>query len=287
MTVLSMFGLMADVVSSSKFYFDRNTRDVADGTSEHQWQCLAHLGAGLGVSPRIFHIQGLHDRAAHFIGLSGVRCAIGGRGLNMHPPARDPRESSSLERAACGPSWPPRVHVAATSSPLSEQRLDASEGVGATDAWRQICGPPRALRRRLRHFRWLEQVETEGGMFSARECAAPAKAWDRCGSFQRWSALRQCVCGTSADAAQRWECFEVDLAEFKRKALRELSGVLDFHIRGVDEPVLAGRVCSFWKQLVEDNLAIAARIRYPRKWPPALRKWSRAFRALVVRTANW
>ena len=37
---------------------------------------------------------------------------------------------------------PPRVHVAATSSPLSELRLDASEGVGATDAWRQICGPP-------------------------------------------------------------------------------------------------------------------------------------------------
>ena len=88
-------------------------------------------------------------------------------------------------------------------------------------------------------------------------------------------------------AAQHWECFEVDFAEFKRKALRELSGVLDFHTRGVDEPVLAGRVCSFWKQLVEDNLAIAARIRYPRGWPPALRKWSRAFRALVVRTANW
>ena len=70
----------------------------------------------------------------------------------------------------------------------------------------------------------------------------------------------------------------VDFAEFKRKALRELSGVLDFHIRGVDEPVLAARVCSFWKQLVEDNLAIATRI---------LRTWSRAFRALVVRTANW
>ena len=60
------------VVSSSKFYFDRNTRDVADGTSDHQWQCLAHLGAGLGVSLRVFHIQGLHDRAAHFVRLSGV-----------------------------------------------------------------------------------------------------------------------------------------------------------------------------------------------------------------------
>ena len=58
--------------------------------------------------------------------------------------------------------------------------------------------------------------------------------------------------------------FEVDSAEFKRKALRELSGVLDFHTRGADEPVLAGRVCSFWKQLVEDNVAIAARKRYPK-----------------------
>ena len=78
------------VVSSSEFYFDWNSRDVADGSSEHQWQCLAHMGAGLGVSPRIFHIQALHDRAAHFIQLSGVCFAIGGRGLNMHPPARDP-----------------------------------------------------------------------------------------------------------------------------------------------------------------------------------------------------
>ena len=79
----------------------------------------------------------------------------------------------------------------------------------------------------------------------------------------------------------------VDFAEFKRKALRELSGVLDFHIRSADAPVPAGRVCRVLKQLVEDNLAIAARIKYPRKWPPALRKWSRAFRALVVRTVNW
>ena len=75
-------------------------------------------------------------------------------------------------------------------------------------------------------------------------------------------------------AAQHWECVEVDFAEFKRKALRELSGVLDFHIRGADEPVLAERVCSFWEQLVEDNLAIAAGMRYPRNWPRALRNLS-------------
>ena len=78
------------VVSSSEVQFDLITRDVGDGSSEHQRQCLAHLGAGLGVSPRIFHIQGIHDRTAHCIWLSGVGCAIGGRGLNMHPPARDP-----------------------------------------------------------------------------------------------------------------------------------------------------------------------------------------------------
>ena len=65
------------VVSSSKIYVDSITRDVADGSSEHQWQCLAHLGAGVGVSPRIFHIQGLQDRTAHFIGLSGVCYVIG------------------------------------------------------------------------------------------------------------------------------------------------------------------------------------------------------------------
>ena len=70
--------------------FDLITRDVADGSSEHQWRCLAHLGAGLSVSPRIFHTQGLHDRTAHFIGLSCGCCAIGGRGFNMYPPARDP-----------------------------------------------------------------------------------------------------------------------------------------------------------------------------------------------------
>ena len=156
--------------------FDLIARDVADGSSEHQWQCLAHLGAGLGVSPRIFHIQDLHDRAAQFIGLSGVCCAIGGRGLNIYPPARDPRKSSSLERAACGPfglrEFTLRLHLLHSVS----RGWNASEGVGATDAWRQICALPRALRRRLRHFRWPEQVETEGGKLSAKECAAPAKA---------------------------------------------------------------------------------------------------------------
>ena len=78
------------VVSSSEVYFDLITRDVADGRSEFEWQSLAHLGAGLGVSPRIFHLQGLHDRAAQFIGLSGVCYVIGGRGLNMYPPGGDP-----------------------------------------------------------------------------------------------------------------------------------------------------------------------------------------------------
>ena len=48
-------------------------------------------------------------------------------------------------------------------------------------------------------------------------------------------------------AAQHWECVEVDFTEFKRKALRELSGVLDFHIRSVEALVPAERVCSFWK----------------------------------------
>ena len=70
-------------------------------------------------------------------------------------------------------------------------------------------------------------------------------------------------------AAQHWESFDVDFTEFKRKAFRELSGALDFHIRGADAPVPTEKVCSFWKQLVEDNLAIAARIRYPRKCPPS------------------
>ena len=141
------------VVSSSKFYFDRNTRDVADGTSDHQWQCLAHLGAGLGVSLRVFHIQGLHDRAAHFVGLSGVRCAIGGRGLNMHPPARDPRESSSLERAACGPfglrEFMLRLHLLHS---VSRGWTPAKASVPPTHGGRYVA-LPQALRRRVRHFR--------------------------------------------------------------------------------------------------------------------------------------
>ena len=184
--------------------------------------------------------------------------------------------------------WPPRVHVAATSSPLSELRLK------------------RQRRRRCHRTHGGRYVASRG--LYADDCDifdGSSRLRLRVASFLRGSALiqrrpetvaaRSRVVRPSASvsverppsAAQRWECFEVDLTEFKRKAFRELSGVFDFHIRGVDEPVLAGRVCSFWKQLVEDNLAIAARIRYPRKWPPALPKWSRAFRALVVRTANW
>ena len=105
-------------------HFDLITRYVADGSSEHQWQCLAHLGAGLGVSPRIFHIQGLHDRTAHFIGLSGGCCAIGGRGLDMHPPGSRSTGVFFTRARRVRPFWPPRVHVAATSSPLSELRQE-------------------------------------------------------------------------------------------------------------------------------------------------------------------
>ena len=184
--------------------------------------------------------------------------------------------------------WPPRVHVAAASSPLSEQRLERQ-------------------RRRRCHRRHGGRYVAPQGLY-ADDCdifGGSSRLRLRVASFLRGSALLRRRPETVAahsrvgrpsasvsverppSAVQRWECLEVDLTEFKRKALRELSGVLDFHIRGVDEPVPAGRVCSFWKQLVEDNLAVAARIRYPRKWPPALRKWSCTFRALVVRTANW
>ena len=126
------------------FFFFLITRDVADGSSEHQWQCLAHLGAGLGVSPRIFHIQGLHDRADHFIGLSGGCCVIGGRGLNMHPPARDPWESSSLERAACGSSGlresTLRLHLLHS---VSRGRTPAKASVPPTHGGRYVA--PRGL----------------------------------------------------------------------------------------------------------------------------------------------
>ena len=100
--------------------------------------------------------------------------------------------------------WPPRVHVVATSSPLSELRLERQRGVGATDAWRQICGPPRTSRRRLRYFRWLEQVETEGGKLSARECAAQAKE-ATCGGqsvHRRWDEVSQEVATGFAELEQ-------------------------------------------------------------------------------------
>ena len=73
--------------------------------------------------------------------------------------------------------WPPRVHVAATSSPLSELRLERQRRRRchrrmAADMW-----PSRGIYADdCDTSRWLEQVETEGGKFSARECAALAKA---------------------------------------------------------------------------------------------------------------
>ena len=93
-----------------KLYFDWITRDVADGSSEHQWQCLAHLGAGLCVSPRIFHIQGLHDRAAHFMGLSGVVLCDWRKRLE-HATARLEIHGSLLHSSA------PRAGLLASESP--------------------------------------------------------------------------------------------------------------------------------------------------------------------------
>ena len=265
----------APVVSSSEIYVDWIARDVADGSSEQQWQCLAHMGAGLGVSPRIFHIQGLHDRAAHFIGLSGVCYVIGRRGLNMYPRARDPRESSPLKRAACGPlglrESTLRLHLLhsvsrgrtpakASVPPTHGGRYVPSRGLYADDC--DIFGGSRRLKLRVASF--------------LRGCALLRRRPETVAANSRAGGPSASVSvERPPSAAQRWECSEVDFAEFKRKALRELSGVLDFHIRGADAPVPAGRVCSFWKQLVEDNRAIAAGMRYPWKWPPALRNLSR------------
>ena len=121
-------------------------------------------------------------------------------------------------------------------------------------AWRQICGAPRALRRRLRHIRRRRlRLRVASFLQGSVRCSGEPE------TVAALSRASRPAAGVSVERppseAQHWECFEADLTAFKRKALRELSG---FHIRSADEPVPAGH--SFWKQqLVVDNLAIAVR----------------------------
>ena len=80
-------------------------------------------------------------------------------------------------------SWPPRVHVAATSSPLSELRLERQR---KRRCHRRMVDGSSRLRLRVASF-------LRGSALLRR------RPENVCGSFQSSSALRQCVCGTSAE----------------------------------------------------------------------------------------
>ena len=263
--------------------FDLITHDVADGSSERQRQCLAHLGAGLGVSPRIFHIQGLRDRTAHFIGLSGV-CVV-----RLAEEAWTYVSQLEIHRSLLHSSAP-RVGLLATKSPCCGY-IFSTQWAEAGRQRRRRCHRrmaaymcfPRAFRRRLRHFRWVEQVETEGRKLSARV---------RC-SGEGLRPLRLIPELVGPPPVCLWNV---------RQVLRSIGSVLRFFLPSSSA---SWAVCWIFTHVVQMNLcwrggsAASGSILWRQsghrradkvleeKLPPALRKWSRTFRALVARTANW
>ena len=132
----------------------------------------------------------------------------------MYPPARGPRESSSLERAACGPcglrEFMLRLHLLHSVS----RGWNASEGVGATDDC-DTFGDPSRLRLKVASF-------LRGSALLRRRPETVA-AHSRAGRPSASAFVERLP-----SAAQHWECVEVDFTEFKRKALRELSGRVGF-----------------------------------------------------------
>ena len=114
--------------------------------------------------------------------------------------------------------WPQRGHVAATSSPLSELRLErqrrrrchrrmAAEMWPSRGLYADDCDIFDGLRRlRLRVASFLR------GSALIRRRPETVEAHSKAGRPSSVSVQRP------PSAAQRWECFEVDLTEFERKA---------------------------------------------------------------------
>ncbi len=241
--------------------FDLITRNQEETGCEEVWRLMADMAAGLGLLMRVHYVAGLHDRMARFLGTHGTWCVISGRGLQIYQAAKDAWERSSLDARRVRGSWLQGIHASSRCSLLSELRLDASAATTAHDEWSQVHAAPRALRRRLRHIRRLEQVELDGGKLSSRERALLRR---RPAVVAALSRAGRPACGVTPvhppRAALQWDTFEADLSEFKRKTLRELSGIIDFHISGHEEGQPVRQIQTFWKQqLVEDNLAIALR----------------------------
>ncbi len=236
------------------------TKDGHPEGSERALRSFCDMAAGLGVEMKVNYIEGVHDRVARFLGQDGTWCVLSGRGLNVYQPARDAWERSCLHARRVRCSWLHAVHVPYRFSLVSEMRLDASAGTSAQDEWAQVHAAPRALRRRLRHIRRLQQLEGEGGQLNSRERALVRRKPTFMAALSR---AGRPACGVSVEqpprAALQWDSFEADMSEFKRKTMRELSSVIDYHI-GCQDEQQPQVVKSFWKQqLVEDNLSIAVR----------------------------
>ena len=116
---------------------------------------------------------------------------------------------------------------------MAEMRVDAGRvtGLGA-EAWQTMVAAPRALRRRLRQVRHVEKLQAQGiepdseGKKLLRRKPALVAAL---------SHVTRPAAGISQDAPPRVadlpRDFEGDIDLFRRRTLKELDGLLDYHLR--------------------------------------------------------
>ena len=131
-------------------------------------------------------------------------------------------------------TWIQALPVDEKTSMLEELQGQVRIAARASACTSAVLGAPRALRRKLREIRRLEQLQLQGATLDCRQRAL----------LRRRPLLQESLCraqrpaqGVSVDnppaVARRggWDSFEQDLLVFKRNVMAELSGIIDHHLQ--------------------------------------------------------
>ena len=178
----------------------------------------------------------IHDRRLHFLGSEHTWVVGLGRGLGMYYPARGPEESVFDLRRAKG-CFVDTTRLRRRVSLMTELRIDSAfAAASGSEAWQREAGAPRALRRALRRARHYEKLVETGADIGP----------DRRRLLRRRPRLQAALAASTHPAAgvclehppraalQRVD-LEADLMQFRRRTARELTELIDFHLKPQDE----------------------------------------------------
>ena len=210
--------------------------------SRRQLLAMADRAAGIGLTVQVRLSWAsdakwsIHDRRLHFLGSEHTWVVGLGRGLGMYYPARGPEESVFDLRRAKG-CFVDTTRLRRRVSLMTELRIDSAfAAASGSEAWQREAGAPRALRRALRRARHYEKLVETGADIGpdGRRLLRRRPRLQAALAASTHPAAGVCLEHPPRAALQRVD-LEADLMQFRRRTARELTELIDFHLKPQDE----------------------------------------------------